>query len=101
MKFPKRKKEIKQLKKNLAITSKTIKMRSNATKSFDDNIKFYEKMAKKSKVPSFKKSMNELVGDIKRIKNQYQRRSVERDSQFDTPSVHKKDQKRLRTLLRR
>ena len=62
-----------------------------------------EAMEKLNVIPKgvSKKVKSKAKIDIKRIKNQYQRRSVERDSQFDTPSVHKKDQKRLRTLLRR
>ena len=91
MKFPKKKKEIKQLREQLDIAS---------TKSIDKGIKFYEKMAKTSKVPSFQKSMNELTEETKRIKDKFERRLVEIDSEF--PS-HSREQmkKRLRTLTRR
>ena len=91
MKFPKKKKKIKQLREQLALTS---------TKGIDDSIKFSKKMAKTSKVPSFQKSMNKLTEELKRNKEKFERRLIEIDSEF--PS-HSREQmkKRLRTLTRR
>ena len=89
MKFPKRKKEIEKLRKNLDITS---------TKNLDKGIKFYEKMARKSKEPLI---YNELAEENKRIKDKFQRRLIEIDREFGTPNSREQKKKRLRTLLRR